>query len=83
MCIRYSTGLWTAYYLMRADPSLSVVVLEAAHVGFGASGRNGGWVSALYPVGPEAIASSHGESDARSMIAALQETCLLYTSRCV
>lgn len=68
------TGLWTAYYLLRADPSLSVVVLEAAHVGFGASGRNGGWVSALYPVGPEAIASSHGESGARSMVAALQET---------
>ena len=38
------TGLWTAYELRRADPSLSVVVLEAEHVGFGASGRNGGWV---------------------------------------
>ena len=38
------TGLWTAYALRRADPSLDVVVLEAEHVGFGASGRNGGWV---------------------------------------
>jgi glycine/D-amino acid oxidase-like deaminating enzyme len=37
------TGLWTAYYLKRADPSLNVVVLEAEFVGFGASGRNGGW----------------------------------------
>lgn len=36
------TGLWTAYYLLEADPSLSVLVLEAEHVGFGASGRNGG-----------------------------------------
>jgi NADPH-dependent 2,4-dienoyl-CoA reductase/sulfur reductase-like enzyme len=36
------TGLWTAYYLLKADPSLDVVVLEAEHVGFGASGRNGG-----------------------------------------
>lgn len=38
------TGLWTAYYLKRADPSLNVVVLEARFAGFGASGRNGGWV---------------------------------------
>jgi glycine/D-amino acid oxidase-like deaminating enzyme len=37
------TGLWTAYYLRRADPSLEVVVLEAEVAGFGASGRNGGW----------------------------------------
>ena len=37
------TGLWTAYYLLRADPALDVVLLEAEHVGFGASGRNGGW----------------------------------------
>jgi glycine/D-amino acid oxidase-like deaminating enzyme len=38
------TGLWTAYELRRADPSLRVVVLEAETAGFGASGRNGGWV---------------------------------------
>ena len=38
------TGLWTAYELRRADPGLRVVVLEAEHAGFGASGRNGGWV---------------------------------------
>jgi glycine/D-amino acid oxidase-like deaminating enzyme len=36
-------GLWTAYYLLRADPSLKVVVIEAQTAGFGASGRNGGW----------------------------------------
>jgi glycine/D-amino acid oxidase-like deaminating enzyme len=38
------TGLWTAYELLRADPSLAVVVLEREVAGFGASGRNGGWV---------------------------------------
>jgi glycine/D-amino acid oxidase-like deaminating enzyme len=38
------TGLWTAYELRRADPSVRVVVLEAETAGFGASGRNGGWV---------------------------------------
>lgn len=40
------TGLWTAYYLLKAAPGLSVAVVEQRHVGFGASGRNGGWVSA-------------------------------------
>ncbi|MYB25728.1 MAG: FAD-dependent oxidoreductase [Acidimicrobiia bacterium] len=37
------SGLWTAYYLSRADPSLRIAVLERQHCGFGASGRNGGW----------------------------------------
>jgi glycine/D-amino acid oxidase-like deaminating enzyme len=38
------TGLWTAYELKRADPALDVVVVEREVAGFGASGRNGGWV---------------------------------------
>lgn len=38
------TGLWTAYELRRAAPDLEVMVLDAHHAGFGASGRNGGWV---------------------------------------
>ena len=42
------TGLWTAYYLKRAQPSLRVVLLEAERAGFGASGRNGGWVSGFF-----------------------------------
>ena len=37
------SGLWTAYYLTRADPSLRVTLIEREHCGFGASGRNGGW----------------------------------------
>ncbi len=68
------TGLWTAYYLLRADPSLSVLVMEAQHVGFGASGRNGGWVSALYPTPPEVIAKKHGQQAARDQYAALRES---------
>lgn len=44
------TGLWTAYYLLRADPTLRVVLLERDHAGDGASGRNGGWLSAIFPV---------------------------------
>ena len=41
------TGLWTAYYLMRADPSCRVAVIERETAGFGASGRNGGWCLAM------------------------------------
>ncbi|SDQ01303.1 NAD(P)/FAD-dependent oxidoreductase [Ectopseudomonas guguanensis] len=38
------TGLWTAYYLKRQAPQLRVVIVEAETAGFGASGRNGGWL---------------------------------------
>jgi glycine/D-amino acid oxidase-like deaminating enzyme len=38
------TGLWTAYYLNQAQPDLTIAIVEAKHVGFGASGRNGGWL---------------------------------------
>jgi glycine/D-amino acid oxidase-like deaminating enzyme len=43
------TGLWTAYYLAAAEPSLRIAVLEKEFAGYGASGRNGGWCSALFP----------------------------------
>lgn len=46
------TGLWTAYYLKRARPSLRIVVLEREIAGFGASGRNGGWVSGFFSGAP-------------------------------
>lgn len=61
------TGLWTAYYLNRLDPSLDVLVVEAETAGFGASGRNGGWCSALLPQGVEAIARAHGREAALAM----------------
>jgi glycine/D-amino acid oxidase-like deaminating enzyme len=68
------TGLWTAYYLSRADPSLRVVVLEREFAGFGASGRNGGWCSALYPVSVARLAEQHGEGSAVRQHRALQRT---------
>ena len=54
------TGLWTAYYLLEADPSRRVHVVEAETAGFGASGRNGGWCSALFPKSPERLARLSG-----------------------
>lgn len=49
------TGLWTAYYLLEANPSLNVVLLESEIAGFGASGRNGGWCSAFFSAGRKKI----------------------------
>lgn len=40
------TGLWAAIALTDTDPGLRVVVLEAEHVAYGASGRNGGFCEA-------------------------------------
>ena len=61
------TGLWTAYYLLEADPTLRVVVLEAETVGFGASGRNGGWCSALFPMAAERLAALPGSDRAAAL----------------
>jgi glycine/D-amino acid oxidase-like deaminating enzyme len=68
------TGLWTAYELRRADPSLEVVVLEARHVGFGASGRNGGWVLGKLSGSPAAWRRRGGADGPRAMVRAIQAT---------
>ncbi|MEU5645253.1 NAD(P)/FAD-dependent oxidoreductase [Streptomyces milbemycinicus] len=54
------TGLWTAYYLKQADPSLRITILEAEFAGFGASGRNGGWASGLVPGARDRLAKMYG-----------------------
>jgi len=66
------TGLWSAYYLSRSQ--VDVVVIEAETAGFGASGRNGGWCSALLPQGPDAIARRHGRAAALAMRRTMNDT---------
>ena len=61
------TGLWTAYYLAKADPALSIAVLEKEIAGYGASGRNGGWCSALFPSSAASLARTHGHDAAVAM----------------
>jgi glycine/D-amino acid oxidase-like deaminating enzyme len=56
------TGLWTAVHLLGLDPGRRVVVLDAHGVGHGASGRNGGWCSALLPMDPGALVERHGRA---------------------
>ena len=68
------TGLWTAYYLSHADPSLRIVLLERDVVGFGASGRNGGWCSALFSVSEAALDNASGPGSGRRQYLAMQET---------
>jgi glycine/D-amino acid oxidase-like deaminating enzyme len=68
------TGLWTAYYLKRADPSLRVVVLERETAGFGASGRNGGWCSAIFPATLRKVASQSSRAEAVRMQQAMNDT---------
>jgi glycine/D-amino acid oxidase-like deaminating enzyme len=61
------TGLWTAYYLKRAAPKLSIAVLEREFAGFGASGRNGGWLSALVAGSLDRYAQRRGIDSAREL----------------
>ncbi len=68
------TGLWTAYYLLRAAPGTRVAVLEKEVAGFGASGRNGGWCSALFPASDARIARHHGADAARAMRRAMNDS---------
>lgn len=71
------TGLWSAYYLAAADPGLRIAVLEAEHVGFGASGRNGGWCSALFPTPWKKLVAGSSPAEAlrlhREMAATVSE----------
>ncbi|HEY4095917.1 MAG TPA: FAD-binding oxidoreductase [Baekduia sp.] len=68
------TGLWTAYYLKRARPELEIVVLEREFAGFGASGRNGGWLSSAFNGSPAAMAGVHGREAVLDLRRAMQET---------
>ena len=68
------TGLWTALYLRRLDPTMRVTVVEAEFAGFGASGRNGGWCSALLPMSLDAMAKRAGRDEAVAMQRAMFAT---------
>jgi len=68
------TGMWTAYYLASADPGLRIAVVEQEIAGFGASGRNGGWCSALFPRSIGSLAAAHGRDAAVALHRAMQAT---------
>jgi len=66
------TGLWTAYYLLRRDPGLRVVLLEREVSGFGASGRNGAWCSPSMSVTAPELARRYGREAASRMLRAVR-----------
>lgn len=59
------TGLWTAWYLLRDDPSRRVVLLEREIAGFGASGRNGAWCAPGLNISLARLERLHGHEAAR------------------
>lgn len=68
------TGLWTAYYLRKADPSLRIVIVEKEFAGFGASGRNGGWLSGGFSWSKEKYLSSSSRASVIAMERAMAGT---------
>ncbi|MFZ2228580.1 MAG: FAD-dependent oxidoreductase [Candidatus Nanopelagicaceae bacterium] len=71
------SGLWSAHRLITNDPSLKIAIVEKDQVGSGASGRNGGWASALYPVSDETLLTRCSQSQVdqlhKSLKAAIDE----------
>lgn len=61
------SGLWTAFYLKKFAPDCRIVILESNQIGFGASGRNGGWCSGFLPITLGELERSHGRDAAIEM----------------
>ncbi|HRK41687.1 MAG TPA: FAD-binding oxidoreductase [Gemmobacter sp.] len=68
------TGLWAAWYLRKADPTLNILLIEKNFAGFGASGRNGGWLTGGFAWSHARYAKTHGEAATRAMVAAMNGT---------
>lgn len=65
------SGLWAAYYLLERQPSLKIAIVEKEIAGFGASGRNGSWCTAHFPVGLGAISKHYGREQAIALYRAM------------
>jgi glycine/D-amino acid oxidase-like deaminating enzyme len=68
------TGLWTAWYLKQLDPGCKVIILEKEFAGFGASGRNGGWLTGGFAWNHARYLERGGETGVRAMVAAMNGT---------
>src|SRR5579884_511077 len=61
------SGLWTAFYLTERDPELRIAIVEREIAGFGASGRNGSWVSSGFPLSPGMLIERYGTARTRAL----------------
>ena len=68
------TGLWTAYYLKSANPALNIQIIEKEFAGFGASGRNGGWLTGGFAWNHDRYLRSSSEAGVRAMVSAMNGT---------
>ena len=67
------TGLWTAYELLRRDPSLNVAIVEREIAGYGASGRNGGWCTSDTGASLRLLTRRFGPDRARAVQTAMYD----------
>lgn len=68
------TGLWAAYYLKQAQPDLDVLIIEQEFAGFGASGRNGGWLTGGFAWNHDRYLATSTEPAVRAMVTAMNGT---------
>ncbi|MGI8825008.1 MAG: NAD(P)/FAD-dependent oxidoreductase [Chloroflexota bacterium] len=68
------SGLWTAYYLLRREPSMRIAIVESEIAGFGASGRNGAWCTSSFPVSAQVLAERFGRERTRCVEFAMRDT---------
>ncbi len=68
------SGLWAAYYLKQANPGLDVLVIEKEFAGFGASGRNGGWLTGGFAWNHARYLQTSSEHAVRAMVEAMNGT---------
>jgi glycine/D-amino acid oxidase-like deaminating enzyme len=68
------SGLWTAREVLRRDPSRSVLIVEANIAGFGASGRNGAWLSAGIALTPGELERRTSPGTVRAVTQAMRAT---------
>ena len=68
------TGLWSAFHLKQFQPNLKIAILEKEYVGFGASGRNGGWASAEYPTSSNRLIKENGLKSYKNLRTAITKS---------
>lgn len=68
------TGLWAAHYLKLAAPDLDVLIVEKEFAGFGASGRNGGWLTGGFAWNHRRYLATSSEAQVRAMVQAMNGT---------
>lgn len=68
------SGLWSAFHLKQFQPNLKIAILEKEYVGFGASGRNGGWASAEYPTSSNRLIKENGLKSYKNLRTAITKS---------